>query len=569
MSKKILQLLSLLCVVLGSLFLITRWLWGPTVPFTHDGENHLARFANYRAAIREGQYPPRWAPYLVHGYGYPVFNYNYPLPSIVSVPISLVSNYQRAFTLQLIFAVLLAIVGTGLLGFHFKKSPEIVTLAVLGYVLQPYIWNALYYRGSIGEIWIWSLLPWLVLDICRKNVVTQSKVEAVFFIAIWTAWWLGHNVGVLVTLPLLLTIPGILQNQVPMSFRGWLKGYSSMIWSAGLGLWFWIPALWEKSLVVLDTATISNSLASHSPTVLELMFAPIRFGFSYLGPIDTLSFQVGWVFWGLVLASVVTVETIIWQEKSIGKLKQWRLFFLLGLITLYLAGQISVFAYALQQIPLFKFIQFPWRLSLGLPLITITWIFVLFSRSYSGKRYVIVAATVLLQGYIFLRLPEPAKINKPDAAYDSFSESSTTGNENLPKTFTLSLAEAGGTSPFFLKGSGEVRNLLWRGSFRSYEIQSNDQVVVVEPTMVFPGWKTQVTNGQTNVTEKVSYVDSDEIKGRIAYSLEPGVYQVKTSFTQQTPARVLGNGMSVATVVVMLFKFLIPLPRKSKNQVIV
>ncbi len=31
-------------------------------PFTHDGENHLARIANYAVALKQGQFPPRWAP---------------------------------------------------------------------------------------------------------------------------------------------------------------------------------------------------------------------------------------------------------------------------------------------------------------------------------------------------------------------------------------------------------------------------------------------------------------------------------------------------------------------------
>lgn len=42
-------------------------------PYTHDGENHLARFANYKLALKEGQFPPRWAPNLMNHSGYPVF----------------------------------------------------------------------------------------------------------------------------------------------------------------------------------------------------------------------------------------------------------------------------------------------------------------------------------------------------------------------------------------------------------------------------------------------------------------------------------------------------------------
>jgi len=60
------------------------------VPVTHDGHNHLVRFANYKIAVRELHFPPRLAPNLVNGYGYPVFNYNYPLANLISLPFSIV-----------------------------------------------------------------------------------------------------------------------------------------------------------------------------------------------------------------------------------------------------------------------------------------------------------------------------------------------------------------------------------------------------------------------------------------------------------------------------------------------
>ena len=63
-----------------------RQLWLPGFPYTHDGENHLARIANYAVALRQGQFPPRWAPSFWAGYGYPVFNFNYPLLNIAAVP---------------------------------------------------------------------------------------------------------------------------------------------------------------------------------------------------------------------------------------------------------------------------------------------------------------------------------------------------------------------------------------------------------------------------------------------------------------------------------------------------
>jgi hypothetical protein len=78
-----------LCLALG-LILATKlgtYLINPKVPDTHDGENHIARFANYVAAAKDGQWPPRWAPYVLNGLGYPVFNYNYPVANILAVPL--------------------------------------------------------------------------------------------------------------------------------------------------------------------------------------------------------------------------------------------------------------------------------------------------------------------------------------------------------------------------------------------------------------------------------------------------------------------------------------------------
>ena len=34
------------------------------LPVTHDGENHVARFAQYYLALKQGQFPPRLAPTL-------------------------------------------------------------------------------------------------------------------------------------------------------------------------------------------------------------------------------------------------------------------------------------------------------------------------------------------------------------------------------------------------------------------------------------------------------------------------------------------------------------------------
>jgi hypothetical protein len=46
----------------------------------------------------------------------------------------------------------------------------------------------------------------------------------------------------------------------------------------------------------------------------------------------------------------------------------------------------------------------------------------------------------------------------------------------------------------------------------------------------------------------VEYQHSPAIAGRIAFSLPAGEYQVTTRFTQNTPARLAGNTISLITI---------------------
>src|SRR5260370_42055205 len=111
MFKHIPQLWKILAVIILTL-VVTRVYVHAGFPYTHDGENHLARFANYMLAVRELQFPPRWAPNLFSHFGYPVFNFNYPLANILSLPFSLARlNYELTFKILAISAVFFGVVG--------------------------------------------------------------------------------------------------------------------------------------------------------------------------------------------------------------------------------------------------------------------------------------------------------------------------------------------------------------------------------------------------------------------------------------------------------------------------
>ena len=71
---------------------------------THDGEWAVVRLSDMYREIRDGQIPARYSGNLNFGYGYPLFNFAYPLPYYIGVVIHF---FRVGFvdTIKLLFAL--------------------------------------------------------------------------------------------------------------------------------------------------------------------------------------------------------------------------------------------------------------------------------------------------------------------------------------------------------------------------------------------------------------------------------------------------------------------------------
>jgi hypothetical protein len=146
-----------------------------------------------------------------------------------------------------------------------------------------------------------------------------------------------------------------------------------------------------------------------------------------------------------------------------------------------------------------------------------------------------------LQLVSVVKLQVVDRVNKKQVYYDVFAESTTTLNENRPKTFTYKQIAYWAPTAKVARGQAEISVNYWFGSRRSYDVKVGEKALIIEPTMNFPGWQTRANN------KKVEYIDDEEIAGRVAFWLEPGHYTVKTRFTQQTWPRIIGNSLFVIT----------------------
>ena len=85
-------------------------LFKPGLPVTHDGQDHVARIANFYQSLSEGNIIPRWAGNLNWGYGHPILMFLYPLPSYIAslfhfLGISFVDSTKLVFAVSFVASI--------------------------------------------------------------------------------------------------------------------------------------------------------------------------------------------------------------------------------------------------------------------------------------------------------------------------------------------------------------------------------------------------------------------------------------------------------------------------------
>lgn len=525
---------------------MTRAYFGAGFPYTHDGENHLARFMNFAAAVREGQWPPRFAPYLFSGFGFPVFHYNYPLANILSTPIIWLGfSPQKAFAFLVFSSAGVSITSWWIL-LRRSYSRTASFLSSLFLLASTYWANATFFRGNIGEILWFAILPLSILLWSKLNDSGWKFRWMVLIILVLMAGWLAHNVLAVMIMPIL----ALWSLSLVWSKRKFMQWFGTWAASVGLVAWFWFPAVLELSLVALTGDNLVTEARSHALSWQQLWFSPLRFGFSRPAQLDTLGFGLGWlsfftVWIGLGLGVQFLILLIQYKKKI-----QWNhrartvlLVFLVGIGSILLSLQVSDWVWS--AVPMLSIVQFPWRwlfLSTFVIAFVLAWILDRVSVLRSVVTVLLVFQIVALQQL------KPVDIrNYASDHYLLYPHTTGTRNENRPETLKADTLGDWVPGPVIFEGDATIRTHRWLGSRREYEITANSDLVVQETTVYFPGWITRVDN------QKVEYtLDLVEPFGFIAYRLparpdEP--YLIRTSFVERTPIRYWSEMTSAAVVI--------------------
>jgi len=525
-NLRIFLLLSILVLVAYKELLL------PGLPYTHDSQNHVARMANYYLALKQGHFPPRMAPNLNNSFGYPVFNFNYPLANIVAVPFIVADvPLVTAYKLITLITLLLSLGGMYVLTKTFMGSYGAITAAFL-YTVNPYQANLVFVRGVIGESLAMALLPWIIWSLGRFVNNGWNKKNYVVFVLLLSAFFLSHNILVLLSVPVLLLALGVTLYRTKKFEPLWAFAHSLLI-----VLFFWLPALAEKGMTVLDEVAVNREFIYHFPRLGQLLFSQFAFGFSRIGPVDGMSFNIGLP----LTVGLLVIPAIILKTRS------YLICFLgLGLIgIIFLMLEISEPLWRF--IPFVSYAQFPWRwlfIATGLAAI-------LSGITVTHLRWGKLLSVFLILYSLYLAQPSYRAVDRFSYADDywfTFAQTTSILDENMPKGFDKTAAYAlfsgNVQEPVIAKEPISTTISLWTGTKRRYLVESPTDTMITEKGIYFPGWE---------VTVDGKKVDSQANElGLISFLVPAGSHEVISRITQNTPARIAGNSLSLVGMFILL-----------------
>ncbi|MSU26102.1 MAG: hypothetical protein EXS44_02455 [Candidatus Levybacteria bacterium] len=526
MNRYFLLVIFLSCIPLYNLLM-------PGLPITHDGQDHVARIANFYQNLQDGNLIPRWAPNLNWGYGHPVLMFLYPLPSYMA---SFFHFLGASFvdSIKLVFGITFILSGVSM--YIFMKSiadDRSAFIASLLYMYAPYRFVDLYVRGAIGEH-VSFIFPPLVLFFLYK-----LSREINWYYIIGGAFSLGgfiiaHNAISIMFLPIefiyFIYLLWNLKNK-----RAFIIS-ASLIFILGFGLtsFFWIPAFFEGKYTLRDIVTIDGYL-DRFVNPKDFIYGKWDYGGTGL-----FTVQVGIIQWFFILSAIITFFLKNKKNKIL----------ILGLFIIFILSLFIQTSYSLtvwKLVTTLQKFQFPWRF-LSINLFTTSMIAGLIMYAIPKKYSLNICIIIIILSLFLTKDYWHAKAysQKPELFYTSIYNGTTDTGESAPIWSIRFMEKRPKSKTEVISGVANVQELYRTSTEHRYLIESKIDSQIRENTIYFPGWHIFVDGHEVSL----EFQDINN-RGVITFRLSKGKHIVNMIF-QNTKVRLLSNYISLGCLVIIV-----------------
>jgi hypothetical protein len=518
-------------------FIVTIPYFHPGYFPTHDGEWAVVRLTDMFRTLRDFQIPARYSGNLNFGYGYPLFNFTYPLPYYLGI---LVHLFGVGFvnTVKVLFAgsVFLSAFFMFLASRALWKSNWAGLVSSILYIYFPYRMVDLYVRGSIGESLSFAIFP-LLLYLAIK-LIEKFSFLLVGGIAVSVAFLvMTHNIMTVLFMPvytIFILILGYLKNKkVIKSF------FVSIILGFGLSAFFWIPAIFEKNNILLSQIPIANR-SLYFVSLNQFVFP--SWGYGIPTGQNGFSYQMGVVNLATMLIVIISLLFIFLRKKKSAVddyLKIAGLLVIFILLYVFLLFKPSEFLW--KNLPLLSEINYPW-ITLGILGFLVSLLAGLLCKQLIG-RYVAIILGILAIITILPYAKPDRYINYPDSYYLTNDATTTSSNELMPLWVKKIPSQRELKKVEIISGNAVIDNVFFNSKKVIFSINASTKTKVRINTIFYPGWNVNIDRSNT----EISY--NNEL-GVMEVSVPVGNHIVQADFGE-TPLRMTSDIISVASILII------------------
>lgn len=528
----------------------------PGLPVTHDGQDHVARIANFYASLAEGNLVPRWAANLNWGYGHPILMFLYPLPSYMgslfhAIGFGFVDSvklvFAVSFTASMFVMYLWVSAGWG------KRAGFV---AALLYGFAPYRFVDLYVRGAIGEHVAFVFPPLVMYFLLR---LSQWRGKGNNACAAYVAGLgaslagliLAHNAISLMFLPvfvlygvyLLVAVRDGILRYVVYAKAGALLGFA-------LSAFFWVPAFFEGKYTLRDIVTAGEAVTRMVPWTWFFV-SPWNYGEGM-----QITKEVGLVQWFGIAAAVGALAVI--RRKKDARLT-WTIGGFLAIFVGSLFIQTEASAFVWKTVSVLQKFQFPWRFlsvsvfaaaalgGIGVARMLTAWAHATPKRYVLYLPWIMASITALLLVTTQQMWKPRGYLDKPESFFTGIFLSTTDTGESSPIWSIRRMERFPANAMDIAEGQVRIRPGRRTTTVHEYAVSASGAARLVENTLFFPGWKIYVDGMQAGL----QYQDP-QYRGLMTFRVTDGDHTVRVAFGD-TKLRMVANVVSAAGVCILAF----------------
>lgn len=515
-------------------------------PVTFDAPTHMANMAQVYGGLKDGDFPVRWgAGWARYGWPAPLFaqqTTSYIGGVLQFITQDIVTSHNLTVLIGAFLSTLLMYI---LLRFYTGFIPA-VTGAIL-FHFAPYRIMNVYIRGALPEfyasIFILTIMISLYISLHKKNY--WGYVGVALSIA-----------GLLLTHPFMLVVGSflivpyflyLLFSEKKHRIKSTLLLVFMSALGAGIAGYFLIPLFLEVKYLYYGSSTdhfVRNHFLSLSQFLIE--WWPYFMG----GDIAPRAhFHLGGMIEGAIL--ILSAVFLLYRYIRYKKIETFHLV-MLGVGMVYICFMLPFTQVFYEKITLLGNVQHPWRMLTGY--IFIPPLLCAFILNQFKHKQLFVAFLIVLT-IAFLRFPQ--LYGKNYTTYPQESYFVTDDNMHATILNTIWMGDVRDypyqkTKIKIFEGKGTIQDVNILNAKRSFYLNAETPVKVVDYTFYFPGWKTFVDG----VEIPIQFQDP-EFRGVITFEVPAGNHTVETRFTRTKP-RILGEIVTLISlctlVLIIIFR---------------